>query len=144
MKGGVFVLLEIKETKIDGNALNGLSLAFIGDAVYEIMVREHLLEHGSMPVKKLHIMAVEMVRASFQANAFDFLEPIVTEEENGILHRGRNASATHIPKGANAIEYRKATGVESLFGWLYLKGRNERIRELFEMILEHSKEEVSI
>ena len=143
MKGGVFVLLEITEKKISGNALNGLSLAFIGDAVYEIMVREHLLEHGSMPVKKLHTMAVEMVRASFQANAFDFLESAVTEEENGILHRGRNASATHIPKGANAIEYRKATGVESLFGWLYLEGKNERIRELFSLILEHSKKEVN-
>lgn len=136
-------MLEIEEKKIDGNALNGLSLAFIGDAVYEIMVREHLLEHGSLQVGKLHKMAVEMVRASFQAEVFDFLEPIVSEAEKGILHRGRNASATHIPKGANAIEYRKATGVEALFGWLYLEGKNERIKELFEMVLEHSKKEVS-
>ena len=134
-------MIEIPEKKISGNALNGLSLAFIGDAVYEIMVREHLLEHGSLQVKKLHTMAVEMVRASFQADVFDFLEPIVTEEENGILHRGRNATSTHIPKGANAIEYRKATGVEALFGWLYLEQKNERIRELFEMILEYSKKE---
>lgn len=144
LKGGGFVLLEIKEKKISGNALNGLSLAFIGDAVYEIMVREHLLEHGSLQVGKLHKMAVEMVRASFQADVFDFLEPILTEEENSILHRGRNATATHIPKGANAIEYRKATGVEALFGWLYLEQKTERIRELFEMILEHSKKEETI
>lgn len=143
LKGGVFILLEILEKKIEGNTLNGLSLAFIGDAVYEIMVREHLLEHGSLQVKKLHTMAVEMVRASFQADVFDFLEPIVSEEEKGILHRGRNASATHIPKGANAIEYRKATGVEALFGWLYLEQKSERIRELFKMILEHSQKEVS-
>ena len=144
LKGGGFVLLEIKEKKISGNALNGLSLAFIGDAVYEIMVREHLLEHGSLQVGKLHKMAVEMVRASFQADVFDFLEPILTEDENSILHRGRNATATHIPKGANAIEYRKATGVEALFGWLYLEQKTERIRELFEMILEHSKKEETI
>ena len=137
-------MLEIKEKKISGNALNGLSLAFIGDAVYEIMVREHLLEHGSLQVGKLHKMAVEMVRASFQADVFDFLEPILTEEENSILHRGRNATATHIPKGANAIEYRKATGVEALFGWLYLEQKTERIHELFEMILEHSKKEETI
>lgn len=137
-------MLEILEKKIEGNTLNGLSLAFIGDAVYEIMVREHLLEHGSLQVGKLHKMAVEMVRASFQAKVFDFLEPIVSKEEKGILHRGRNASATHIPKGANAIEYRKATGVESLFGWLYLEQKNERIRELFEMILDHSKKEESV
>ena len=135
-------MLEIPEKKIEGNALNGLSLAFIGDAVYEIMVREHLLEHGSLQVKKLHTMAVEMVRASFQANVFDFIEPFLTEEENGILHRGRNASATHIPKGANAIEYRKATGVEALFGWLYLRGETERIKELYAIM--HTDGEVSI
>ena len=134
-------MIEIPEKKISGNALNGLSLAFIGDAVYEIMVREHLLKNGSLQIGKLHKMAVEMVRASFQASVFDFLEPLLTEEENSILHRGRNASATHIPKNANAIEYRKATGVESLFGWLYLEQKNERIRELFEMILEYSKKE---
>lgn len=137
-------MTEITEKKLSGNSFNGLSLAFIGDAVYEILVREHLLEHGSLQVGKLHKMAVEMVRASFQANVFDFLEPIVSEEENGILHRGRNASATHIPKGANAIEYRKATGVEALFGWLYLEQKNERINELFEMILEHSKKEEKV
>lgn len=137
-------MLEISEKKIEGNSLNGLSLAFIGDAVYEIMVREHLLEHGSLQVGKLHKMAVEMVRASFQSDVFDFLEPILDEAENGILHRGRNASATHIPKGANAIEYRKATGVEALFGWLYLEGRNERIRELFEMILNRSEKEEGV
>ena len=134
-------MLEITEKKIEGNALNGLSLAFIGDAVYEIMVREHLLRNGSLQIGKLHKMAVEMVRASFQASVFDFLEPLLTEEENSILHRGRNASATHIPKNANAIEYRKATGVESLFGWLYLEQKNERIRELFDMILEYSEKE---
>ncbi len=134
-------MFEIEEKKISGNAYNGLSLAFIGDAVYEIFVREHLLENGSLQVGKLHKMAVEFVRASFQAAAFDFLEPILTEEERGILHRGRNASATHIPKGANAIEYRKATGVEALFGWLYLEGRSQRAREIFNMILEHSNEE---
>ena len=137
-------MIEIPEKKIGGNSLNGLSLAFIGDAVYEILVREHLLEHGSLQVGKLHKMAVEMVRASFQADVFDFLEPVLTEEENGILHRGRNASATHIPKGANAIEYRKATGVEALFGWLYLEQKNERIRELFDMILKHSKKEEKV
>ena len=132
-------LIEIAEKKIGGNSYNGLSLAFMGDAVYEIMVREHLLENGSLQVGKLHKMAVEFVRASFQAKAFDFLETAVSDEEKAILHRGRNASATHIPKGANAIEYRKATGVEALFGWLYLEGKSERARELFELILENTK-----
>ncbi len=132
---------ELLDSKIGGNALNGLSLAFIGDAVYEILVREHLLRNGSLAVGKLHKMAVEYVRASFQAKAFDFLETIVTEEESGILHRGRNASATHIPKGANAIEYRKATGVEALFGYLYLEGKSERAKELFKIILKNFEKE---
>jgi ribonuclease-3 family protein len=141
LKGGVLFLIEISENKIDGNSLNGLSLAFIGDAVYEIVVREHLLEHGSLQVGKLHKKTVDYVRASFQAEVFDFLEPLLDEAERGILHRGRNASATHIPKNANAIEYRKATGVEALFGWLYLEQKGERIRELFHMILEHTEKE---
>ena len=74
-------MIEIPEKKISGNALNGLSLAFIGDAVYEIMVREHLLEHGSLQVKKLHTMAVEMVRASFQADVPKRKTEFFTEEE---------------------------------------------------------------
>lgn len=134
-------MLEISEKKADGGALNGLSLAFIGDSVFEILVREHLLEHGSQPVGKLHGMAVRIVNASAQARFFDLLEPLLSEEETSILHRGRNASATHIPKGANAIEYRKATGIEALFGWLYLEGKSERIRELFSVILTHLSEE---
>lgn len=134
-------MLETSENKISGNSYNGLSLAFIGDAVYEIKVREHLLEHGSLQVGKLHKMAVEMVRASFQAKAFDFLETVATDDEINILHRGRNASATHIPRGANAIEYRKATGVEALFGWLYLEKQDERISELFNLILTNLKKE---
>ena len=65
------------------------------------------------------------------------------ESELSILHRGRNASSSHVPKGACAIEYRKATGVESLFGWLYLEGKQERIRELFDLLLNNLPEGVS-
>ncbi len=134
-------MLEISEKKAEAGALNGLSLAFIGDSVFEILVREYLLEHGSQPVGKLHSMAVRIVNASAQARFFDLLEPLLSEDETAILHRGRNASATHVPKGAYAIEYRKATGIEALFGWLYLEGQNERIRELFSVILEYITQE---
>ena len=130
-------MLELFENTVDAQKLNGLSLAFIGDSVFEILVREHLLEHGSMPVGKLHSKAVALVRASAQAHFFDVLEPLLSEEELSILHRGRNAGATHIPKGACAIEYRKATGVEALFGWLYLNGQNERLRALFAALLQN-------
>ena len=119
-KGGVYILLDTSEKHTEAGALNGLSLAFIGDSVYELLVREYLLKNGSMPIGKLHSLAVEFVRASAQ-------------DELSILYRGRNASSSHIPKGACAIEYRKATGVEALFGWLYLEGRQNRIRELFDL-----------
>ena len=130
-------MLDAAEKEIGGNALNGLSLAFIGDCVYELLVREHLLENGSLQVGKLHNMAVKMVKASAQAKFFDLLEPALSEDEHSAMFRGRNACATHVPKGANAIEYRKATGLEALFGWLYLEKRNDRCRELFSVILEN-------
>lgn len=135
------ILLETSE-KVPTSALNGLSLAFVGDSVYETVVREHLLENGSMPVGKLHRLAVKMVCAQAQAHFFDIFEPLLSEEEHDILMRGRNANSSHVPKGACAIEYRKATGVEALFGWLYLNGKNERIRGLFDLMLENLPEGV--
>ncbi len=130
-------MLDTTENIIPTSNLNGLSLAFIGDSVFELLVREHLLRNGSMPIGKLHSLAVQFVRASAQAHFFDVAEPYLSEEELSILRRGRNASSSHVPKGARAIEYRKATGVESLFGWLYLENRQQRIRELFELMLEN-------
>ncbi len=123
--------------KVPASSLNGLSLAFIGDSVYETAVREHLLKNGSMPVGRLHRLAVRMVCASAQAYFFDVLEPTLYDDEHDILLRGRNASSTHIPKGSCAVEYRKATGIEALFGWLYLSGKNERISELFNIMLKN-------
>ena len=142
-KGGVYILLNTSEKHTEAGALNGLSLAFIGDSVYELLVREYLLKNGSMPIGKLHSLAVEFVRASAQAHFFDIAEPQLNEDELSILYRGRNASSSHIPKGACAIEYRKATGVEALFGWLYLEGRQNRIRELFDLLLQNIPKEAS-
>lgn len=115
---------------------SGLSLAFIGDSVYELLVREHLMENGSIPVNKLHLQAVEYVKASSQAKIFDYIIDKLNNEEKDILMRGRNSSTNHIPKGAHAIEYRKATGLEALFGWLYLEEQYDRINELFKIVLE--------
>lgn len=139
-KGGAFILLDTTEKHPEAGTLNGLSLAFIGDSVYELLVREYLLRNGSLPIGKLHSLAVKLVRASAQAHFFDIAEPVLDESELSILHRGRNASSSHVPKGACAIEYRKATGVESLFGWLYLEGKQERIRELFDLMLDNLPE----
>ena len=106
----------------------------MGDSVYELLVREHLSKQGSMPAHTLHILAVRLVRASAQAHAVEIIGPLLTEDEATILKRGRNANSTNVPKNSNPADYRLATGLEALFGYLYLKGDQQRINELFEII----------
>ena len=112
--------------------LSPLTLAFVGDGVYELLVRKRIVEAGSMPPKKLNAHKVEMVRASAQAAVYDGLEPLLTEDERDMLKRGRNAHTGSVPKNAQMADYRKATGVEALFGFLYLKGDRERLYFLFD------------
>ena len=112
--------------------LSPLTLAFVGDGVYELLVRKRIVEAGSMPPKKLNAHKVEMVRASSQAAVYDGLEPLLTEDERDMLKRGRNAHTGSVPKNAQMADYRKATGVEALFGFLYLKGDRERLYFLFD------------
>lgn len=114
--------------------LSPLSLAFLGDVVYELLVRDSLLENGSCPVKKLHQRSVELVRASAQAQGYYAIQPMLEEDELDILRRGRNAGVHRVPKGASVDEYHKATAVEALFGYLYLQSRMDRIQQLFEQI----------
>ncbi len=118
--------------------LSPLTLAFIGDGVYELLVREHLAAKGSMPAGKLHKMAVELVRASAQAGLYNKLEEenLLTEQEFAVMKRGRNNNSCHCPKNADPIEYRKATGIEALFGYLYLERQMARLDELFRLALE--------
>lgn len=119
------------------NEMSPLTLAFLGDAVYELLVREHLVGRGSRPVKKLHSAAVEWVRCEAQAQALtETLWPVLTEEEQAVALRGRNAHVGHVPKNANVADYHGATALEALFGYLYLKQEPERIRALFDLILE--------
>ncbi len=113
-----------------------MTLAFLGDGVYELFVREMLVKNGSMPAGKLHAKAVELVKASAQAKAYDALFDKLNENEQAVIKRGRNANSTKCPKNANPADYRKATGIETLFGYLYLKGENERMLELFDMICD--------
>ncbi|MDD2956133.1 MAG: ribonuclease III domain-containing protein [Oscillospiraceae bacterium] len=116
--------------------MSPLTLAFVGDGVYELLVREHVVAaHGSMPAKKLHQQSVELVRASYQAAAYDLLEPVLSEKEQEVLRRGRNANSASVPKHADLMDYRKATGVETLFGYLYLNGDISRVEELFRLAL---------
>lgn len=127
----------LNNEKVDIRLYSPQALAFLGDAVYEILVRERIVHRANMPVNKLHLQAVEQVRASYQSKAYAVVEPVLTEEELAALKRGRNISSIKPPKNGTMQDYRRATGLECLFGYLYLKGEIQRINELFLMIEEH-------
>ena len=116
-----------------------VELAFVGDAVYELMVREYISLHHDAPAGKLHSMCVEYVRAEAQVKAFEKIQNVLTEEELDFVRRGRNANKVTASKNAEPAAYRIATGVETMFGYLYLTGSNDRIRELFNMIFEEQE-----
>lgn len=117
-------------------AISALGLAHIGDAVYEILVRSMLVTDGRTTGAHLHRDTTAVVCAPAQALAADRLIPLLTEEEQGFYRRGRNAAVKNIPKNATHAQYSKATGLESLFGALYLLGRQERLSQLFDAIME--------
>ena len=114
-------------------SLNGLSLAYLGDAVLEVQTRKRLLSLGITDLKTLNKKALSYVRAVDQSAAMERLLPHLTEDEESIFKRGRNSHGVSAPKSATVVEYRRATGMEALFGWLYLKGENERIEQLFDL-----------
>lgn len=111
-------------------------LAFYGDCVYELLVRKRVVLKGSTSAGRLHDLAVKQVRASYQSQAVAVIEPMLTEREADILRRGRNAGGISVPKSAKPSEYRRATALETLFGYLSLTGQTERIEELFNVICE--------
>ena len=130
------------EELLQGGTPQGLSplpLAFVGDGVFELLVREYLVSQGNCPVKKLHSRKVELVRCQAQAHALELLWPDLTQEERDMALRGRNAHVGHVPKNAEVADYHGATALETLFGYLYLKGDSARLRELFEKIMEERK-----
>lgn len=120
----------------DVGAISALGLAHVGDAVYEILVRAALVSQGLTTGAHLHRDTTALVCAPAQARAAELLLPLLTEEEQGYYRRGRNATVHNIPKNATRAQYSKATGLESLFGALYLLGRQDRILTLFSRIME--------
>ena len=118
------------------NAISSLGLAHIGDGVYELMCRAYLCEQGDQTVLKLHKDTVQLVKAPAQAKFADKLLPLLTEDEKALYRRGKNSHVHAVPKSCTPAEYAKATGVEALFGGLYLLGRTERINELFVTVME--------
>ncbi|MCI8371600.1 MAG: ribonuclease III [Lachnospiraceae bacterium] len=115
-----------------------LTLAYIGDGIYELLVRTVLISRGNAPVAKLHRKASAVVKAGAQAAVIEFLveQELLTEEEYTIYKRGRNAYSPTRAKNASMSEYRKATGFEALAGYLYLKGDMQRLIDLVKMGLE--------
>lgn len=117
------------------NAVSNLGLAHIGDAVYELMCRSYLCCKGDKTVKNLHKDSVAMVKAPTQAKFAEKLLPHLTEQERDWFRRGKNAHS-HAPKSASPKEYSLATGLEALFGALYLAGRTDRLLALFALLME--------
>lgn len=115
--------------------LSPLALAFVGDGVYELLARQQLLARGSAPVGRLHSRTVELVSAAAQARAYRLVAPLLSPEEEAIYRRGRNANSTRSPRHTDPAVYRCATGMEALFGWLYLTGQVARLEQLFQVIL---------
>lgn len=112
-------------------AISSIGLAHLGDAVYELLVRTYLCAHGKATGKGLHRATVDLVRAPAQASAAEKILPLLTEEEQAVFRRGRNANVHSIPQNASRAQYQQATALESLIGWLYLRGEKSRIEELF-------------
>ena len=124
------------EFSIKPNEYSPLNLAYIGDAVFEIFVRSIILKKGNMPVNQLHKFSKEIVNAKAQAEMFDKIKDKVSDEELAVLKRGRNAESFTSAKNASITDYRHATGLEALFGYLYIKGDFQRLNEIFDMCIE--------
>ena len=112
-------------------SMSSLGLAHLGDGVFEVMVRSWLCLRGKARPRDLHRATVKYVAAPAQAAAVERLLPILTEEEAGVYRRGRNTAPHSVPKAASRAQYQSATGLEALFGWLYLQGQTRRLNELF-------------
>ena len=131
---GFFPEMEVR----DVNKISILGLAHVGDGVYELLVRSMLCQSGHTALLDLHKSTVKMVKASAQAAAAEKLLDVLDGDELAIYKRGRNAHVHTVPKNADIGQYHAATGLEALFGWLYLQGKLERINRLFTVIMENT------
>ena len=128
-------LFQVEMTPAQVKAMTNLGLAHVGDGVYELLVRTWLCGKGDKTVLKLHRDTVALVKAPTQARFAEKLKPILTEEEQDYFRRGKNAHTHGAPKSATPKEYALATGLETLFGALYLLGRRDRLNELFHYLM---------
>ena len=117
-------------------SISSLGLAHLGDGVFELMVRSWLCLHGKATARNLHRATVTYVSAPAQAAALERIRPLLTGEEEAVFRRGRNAHVKSVPGHATRAQYGEATALEALLGWLYLKGRRQRLQELFRVMME--------
>lgn len=140
MEESVTILEAIKREfackEVDIRSYSPLTLAYIGDAIYDLVIRTIVVERGNTSPNKLHNKTVKYVSAVVQAKLVDGLWEELTQEEQEICRRGRNAKSYTTAKNASVIEYRKATGLEALCGYLYLQGRQERLLSLIKKAIE--------
>lgn len=125
---------QLSEYEVRGISSTGL--AHMGDGVYELLVRTWLCAHGRATGKGLHRATIELVCAPKQAALSEKILPLLTEEEQAVFRRGRNAHVHSIPQHASRAQYQQATALEALFGWLYLSGQRGRVNELFNVMME--------
>ena len=127
---------EMNLSRQDINAISNLGLAHMGDCVFEILCRAYLCAKGGKNVGNLHRDTINMVKATSQAKFMDKLLPHLNEEELSWYRRGKNSHVHAVPKSCTPAEYAKATGLEALFGALYLSGQTDRINQLFKLVME--------
>ena len=125
----------------DARTVSPLSLAYLGDTVYDLYVRAYLVHVCPLTVNDLHRQASMYVCAAAQAEAYHKIENMLTEQETEVFRRGRNAHSGTVPKNASVSDYRIATGLETLFGWLFSQGEDERLDELMDIILTENDED---
>lgn len=128
-----------RESQGDVRGYSPLTLAYIGDAVYELLIRTMVVTTANAPVNKLHKKSSLLVKAGTQSAMAEALQPVFTEEELAVYKRGRNAHSYTKAKNATTGDYRRATGFEAVFGYLYLKGDMKRVDELFRLAVESTK-----
>ena len=132
-------LINREKSETDINLLSPLTWAYVGDSVYELLIRTHLVNKTKLKPHRLHIEAIKFVKAKSQADILKRLEEHLTDEEKDIVRRGRNAENHHLPKNANVEEYMYSTAFEALIGYLYLSKKDERLKEIFDIILDENQ-----
>lgn len=127
--------MRLFDKDVNADTLSPLTLAFTGDAVFSLYIREMLVCSANRPVGKLHTLSVKWVKAQAQSKGMNAIMPLLTEKETEVFKRGRNAHTSHTPKNQSGCDYHYATGFEALLGYLYLKGESERLKFLLDEVI---------